>query len=321
VGKGKINLGVNYSYVTYDKLDDLNLRGGDMRLVFNHEDSNNDGSNTQLFFEGDLVTTRVFMDIRTSITALVATYGVTDRFDFGVALPVVDVEIDVAADATLDRLSTANNLPDTHVFPNGTPRQIFNQSGSASGLGDVVLRGEYNLANQGTGLLSILGEIHLPTGDDGNLLGTGALKARASLVGTLNQDPVAAHGNLGYGITGEGLPEELSYSLGVDWAVDPKITVAADLLGRRQADVRSVFIEEATFTANTSPSGPPNIIEKVLPRLNYSPGESRNVLTGSVGFKINFTGSFLLSANGQFPLTDKGLRDDFSSLIGVDYSF
>ena len=46
-----------------------------------------------------------------------------------------------------------------------------------------------------------------------------------------------------------------------------------------------------------------------------------NLINGSVGFKLNVYGNVLLTANGLFPLSDNGLTDDFSGLIGIDYSF
>ena len=56
VGKGRFNLGINYSHFTFDEIDNLNLRDGDVRLVFTHEDTNHDGDNETLFFEGDVIT-------------------------------------------------------------------------------------------------------------------------------------------------------------------------------------------------------------------------------------------------------------------------
>jgi len=204
---------------------------------------------------------------------------------------------------------------------NGTPRETIRQGGSASGLGDVILRGKYRATGNNDAVIALLGEVRLPTGDELNLLGTGAAEGKLSLVGTLNKDMIAPHFNVGYGVSGKDLPNELTYSAGFDWAVDPRITVAAEVLGRYQTDVRSIAVEDSVFTANTAPTGDPVIVSATLPRLTYTPGDSRNTLTGSVGFKVNFAGNFLLSANGLFPLTSKGLRDDFASLVGIDYSF
>jgi hypothetical protein len=78
---------------------------------------------------------------------------------------------------------------------------------------------------------------------------------------------------------------------------------------------------DTTFQANTNPGGPPNIVTAVFPRLIASQ-EDLNTLLGSVGFKINPFGNFLITINGLFPIVDdEGLQDRFSPLVAVDYSF
>src|SRR5688500_9129563 len=52
VGKGKFNLGINYSHFTFDHIGDLSLRDGEVRLVFTHQDVNRDETNLSPFFEG-----------------------------------------------------------------------------------------------------------------------------------------------------------------------------------------------------------------------------------------------------------------------------
>ena len=44
IGKGKFNFGINYSHFTFDDIDNLSLRDGDLRLVFTHQDINHDGT-------------------------------------------------------------------------------------------------------------------------------------------------------------------------------------------------------------------------------------------------------------------------------------
>ena len=92
IGKGQFNIGLNHSHFTFDQIGDLSLQDGHVRLVFTHEDTNQDASNEQPFFEGDVITAQLFLRIETDITALVVGYGVTDRFDLGIALPLVHVQ-------------------------------------------------------------------------------------------------------------------------------------------------------------------------------------------------------------------------------------
>jgi Putative MetA-pathway of phenol degradation len=327
IGKGKFNLGINYSHFTFDGIDDLSLRDGDVRLVFTHEDTNRDASNLQLFFEGDVITARLFLKIETDITAFVVSYGVSDRLDLGVAIPLVHVDLDAQTDATIQRIATGTAAPDIHRFVNGGTSETFRQSGSASGVGDVVLRGKFQLLRGDRGGLSLAEDLRLPTGEERDLLGTGATQAKTFVIASLHLGSFSPHVNAGYTWSSSTdddteIPDEISYTAGFDWAVSPRMTVAVDVLGRDFVDSRTVKVVDTTFQANTSnnPGAPATIVTATFPRLIAEQGDS-NSLLGSIGLKINPFGNFLLTVNGLFQLNDEGLQDDFAPLVAVDYSF
>jgi hypothetical protein len=327
IGKGKFNLGINYSHFTFDGIDDLSLRDGEVRLVFTHEDTNRDASNVQLFFEGDVITARLFLKIETDITAFVVSYGVSDRLDLGVAIPLVHVDLDAQTDATIQRIATGTAAPDIHRFLNGGTSETFRQSGSASGVGDVVLRGKFQLLRGDRGGLSLAEDLRLPTGEERDLLGTGATQAKTFVIASLHLGSFSPHVNAGYTWSSNTdddteIPDEISYTAGFDWAVSPRMTVAVDVLGRDFVDSQTVKVVDTTFQANTSnnPAAPPTIVTATFPRLIAEQGDS-NSLLGSIGLKINPFGNFLLTVNGLFRLNDEGLQDDFAPLVAVDYSF
>lgn len=325
VGKGKFNLGVNYSHFTFDHIDDLSLRDDDLRLVFTHADVNQDQSNLQPFVEGDVITARLFLKIETDITALVVSYGVSDRLDVGVALPFVRVDLEAQTDTAIQRIATRDAA--IHEFVGGGTTETFRQRGSASGVGDVVLRGKYQLLRGERGGLAVAEDVRLPTGEERDLLGTGATQARTFLIGSLRLGAFSPHLNAGYTWSsdaeeGSDVPDEISYTAGFDWALSPRMTVAVDLVGRNFLDSREVRVVDTTFRANTNrdPAAPPTIVTETFPRLISEEGDT-NSLLGSIGFKVNPFGSFLLTVNGLFSLNREGLSDDFAPLIAVDYSF
>src|SRR5262245_1818424 len=178
LGKGKINMGLNFSHSTFDDINDLSLRGGGLKLVFTHADVNHDHSNLEPFVEGDVIQATLSADIKTDIFAFVMSFGMTDRLDLGRAVPIVKVSIDAVTDATLDRLATGGTAPSTHRFLNGGDRETFQQSGSASGVGDVVLRAKYRVSPGTNWGLALGFDARLPTGDEENLLGTGATQIK-----------------------------------------------------------------------------------------------------------------------------------------------
>ena len=327
IGKGRFNMGLNYSHFTFDDINDLSLRGGDVRLVFTHQDVNHNGNNLTLFFEGDVITARVALKITTDITAFVFNFGVTDRFDVGMALPIVRVGIDARTDAAIDRLATGTVAPGIHRFQNGSDRETFSQSGNASGVGDIVLRAKYRVTSGTKYGLAVATDFRLPTGDENDLLGTGATQIKAFLVGSAHLGAVSPHLNAGYTWSiypsdGKHRPDEISYTGGFDWALSPRLTFVADVIGRTFRDAGVVSVENQTFEANTNPTpgGPPQLVSAVLPRLVVTPG-NLNTLLGSVGLKINPVGNLLVTINGLFSISKEGLRDRFTPLVGLDYSF
>jgi hypothetical protein len=48
---------------------------------------------------------------------------------------------------------------------------------------------------------------------------------------------------------------------------------------------------------------------------------SLNLLYGTAGVKINPRGNFLISASVLFPLTDSGLKNRLTTIVGMDYAF
>jgi Putative MetA-pathway of phenol degradation len=325
IGKGKFNIGLNHSHFTFDHIGDLSLQDGDVRLVFTHEDTNQDQSNEQLFFEGDVITAQLFLRIETDITALVVGYGVTDRFDLGIALPLVHVSLEAQTDAQIQPIASGESP--IHVFVGGGTTETFRRSGSASGVGDVVLRGKYQLLRSERGALAIAEDLRLPTGEERDLLGTGATQAKTFLIGSLRIGSFSPHLNAGYTWSSTGddeteIPDEISYTAGFDWALGPRLTLAVDVLGRNALNSNVVRVVDTEFSANTNrnPAAPPTIVTATFPRLVAEEGDI-NSLLGSVGVKINPFGNFLLTVNGLFSLNREGLQDDFAPLIALDYSF
>ena len=325
IGKGKFNFGLNYSHFTFDHIHDLDLRGGDVKLVFTHEDTDRDGTNLQLFFEGDLITARLFLKLETDITAFVLSYGVSERFDIGLAVPLVEVGLEAQTDARLERVATGTST--THRFLSGGTTETFRQRGSASGVGDVLFRGKFQMVRGARGGLALAGDLRLPTGEERDLLGTGATQGKGSVIGSLHLGPFSPHVNGSYssssgGGKGRDLPDEIGYIVGFDWAIHARMTLAADVIGRSFRRDRVVRVEDTTFQANTNSdrTTPPILVTATFPRL-IAEEEDFNSLLGSVGLKINPFGNFLLTLNGLFSLNREGLQDDFAPLVAIDYSF
>lgn len=325
LGKGRLNIGVSFSQYSFDEIDNLNLRDGDLRLVFRHQDSNQDGSNFTEFFEGDLVTAQLYLKLQSTVTAFVATIGATDRLDLGVAVPVVDVELQVAANAQVRRISTGDT--DVHQFTNGSSQTSFREDGSATGLGDILLRAKYSLSDSPSTGFAIAGDVRAPTGEYRDLLGSGEWQVKGTLIGSGRWGSISPHLNASYQFATGEVSDELQHLIGFDWSMTPKVTFAADIQGRYLLDALQLQAQNTTFYSNTDPNDPnpqvgdPNVVETTLPTTGIVEGESRYSLSGLVGLKVNVVGNLLLSVNGLIAFSGDGLTDRFTPLVGVDYSF
>jgi len=325
LGKGRLNIGVSYSNYSFDEIDDLNLRDGDLRLVFAHEDTNGDGSNLNTFFEGDFVTAQLYLKLQSSVTAFVATIGATDRLDLGVAVPIVDIDLRLAANAQVRPVSTGDG--DIHVFPNGTDRTSFREEGSASGLGDILLRAKYSLTSDPSSGFALAADLRAPTGEYLDLLGSGEWQVKGSLIGSGRWGSISPHVNAGYQFSTGEVSDELQHLVGFDWAITPKVTFASDLQGRYLLAALKLEAKNESFLSNTDPNdldpqpGDPNVVTSIFPNTGILEEESRYALNGLIGLKINVVGNLLVSVNGLVAFTGDGLTDRFTPLVGVDYSF
>jgi hypothetical protein len=325
IGKGKFNFGLNFSHFTFDRIDELNLPNGDVQIVLRHQDLPPAGCCLRPFFEGDVIITQNFLKIQTDITAFTLAFGVTDHLDIGAAIPLVSVQIQALTTATIDRLATGGN-PNTagiHKFPNGEDSATFQQSGNASGVGDVVLRAKYRFTSGDRLGLALGTDVRLPTGDDRDLLGTGTTQIKGYVIASAHLGAFSPHINGGYTWSArrDVIPDEINYAAGFDWAIHPRFTLIVDGLGRTFRNGQVLREQDTVFEYNTNPATDPVNLQTATIKQLVATQENSTSFSGSVGFKINPVGNLLLTINGLFSLNRRGLQDKFAPLVGVDYSF
>jgi hypothetical protein len=322
IGKGRFNFGANYQHASFSSFEGKDLQGGNVRFYLTHQPT----ATPPPFFEGDLVETALDLELKTDTFALLANYGVTNRFDVGIAVPILHVSMDASIDATVLRLATLDTGPTStiHTFPGGGGTSRFTDSGSATGIGDILVRGKYHfLAGAGGGLAAAL-DLRLPTGDADNLLGTGTTQGKIFLIGSTASPRIAPHFNIGYTWSGESSNEfvnatnEFNYAGGTEIAVASRLTVNVDFIGRQLVDSGRLVEQPHAFrwmTAGGTSSGTTTFNE-----FTFQEG-SVNLLTSAIGFKFNPWRNLLVSANVLFPLTDAGMRANPVPVFGFDYAF
>ena len=164
----------------------------------------------------------------------------------------------------------------------------------------------------------------LPTGDEQELLGSGATQAKVFLIASSGSRKFSPHVNLGYtfsrggSVTTGQLPDEVDYTVGFDAALLKRVTITGDVVGRTLLNAKRIQVgDELWDYALRDGSIPPPI---ALPRLEVNKGDL-NVLIGAVGLKFNPFGNLLVSGNVLLSQGKRGLQDYVTPVVSVDYSF
>jgi hypothetical protein len=317
IGKKKLTFGITYQYFSFDTIEGVPLSS--VPAVFTHDDANKGGGRT------DVVTTTNSIESTINQTVAFLTYGLGNRLDFSVAIPFVHADLAVRSDAIIRRVGTASS-PATHFFDDGHgdlgTERVYSNSGQASGIGDLVFRLKGAPLRGETAALALGVDVRVPTGDEENFLGLGAVGVRPFLAASFSQGKVAPHVNVAYLWNGKSvlagnvqtgekkdMPDQLTYAIGFDIGATKRLTLAFDFLGTYVID--SPRLVREVFTAANGQS---------YPQIGFVT-ESYNLANGAAGLKFNPAGRLLIDLNVLFKLDSAGLRDKVTPLVGIEYAF
>ena len=350
IGRGRFSAGFNYQHASYDKFEGSRLDDGNIKFYLRHQDccrtgtgpavppffgveENPNGTLLNPFFEGDVIEAALSLKVKSDVVSIFGNYGLTDRWDVGVAVPFVHVDMDASVVASIQRLATsANPLIHTFVAGQDVSRTTIASSGSATGIGDIEVRTKYRLKDFRAGGLAAAADFRLPTGNEDDLLG-GSTQVKVFLVESGGTDRVTQHLNIGYTFSKAGttltagqpgatptFPDEFNYAAGVEFVVEPRVTVIGDVVGRTLRNAGRLDLVTKTFQYQ-----PPGTPAPPLASMQFDEFEPRgghlNLLYGTAGVKINPKGNILVSASVLFPLTDAGLKNRLTTIVGMDYAF
>lgn len=242
--------------------------------------------------------------------AFFGTYGITNWLDASIALPIVNVT--VAANGV-------NCVPPYCSFttPGGVTISFQNAqvAGSATGIGDIVLRGKASVFQAEKFKLAVGCDVRLPSGDALNFLGAGSAGVKP-FEALSRSGKFSPHLNVAYQWNGDSLlagvvagnkgkmPGIFSYAVGADWAALNNLTVAVDYLGEHVVDASRL---EQTTTFN-------------LPSTTRAEG-TFDTSRGAFGFKWKPTRELLVSGNIFVKFDRNGLHHTPVPLAGISYTF
>jgi hypothetical protein len=338
IGKNRVSFGFSYQHFEFDSLGGVTLN--QLPIVFQHASFTINGVFPA--FEQDVVSTMSSISAKLEQVTPALTYGITDRLDVAVAVPIVRVDLAMSSTATIVRFGTGPNDTNTHFFGDHASSQSYNlQDKTAAGVGDVLVRLKGSILHQDANGLAVGVEGRLPTGAARNLLGSGALGIEPFLVYSYANKSVAPHVKVAYQWNGKSilggtstaqidptthrvtgliyneasLPKQLLYAVGADLGVTDRVTLAFDLLGRRVQNgprlQSATFVRQSDLLPNQGPL--PDV--QVVPNANFFVNEV------AAGLKFNPTGKFLVDLNVLVSLDHNGLHHKVAPLVGIEYGF
>jgi hypothetical protein len=349
IGKYRLFLGVSYQYFAFSSMDGTSLHR--LPEVFTQPDVTIDvgngaeqcstagtdttGSNVgDCAFIRDVVKVNNRIDLKVHQVVAFMTFGLTNRLDVSVAIPLQTIHMSIVSNATI----VDNSSSRVHAFLCGQTdclTQAFSSAGEASGIGDITLRVKGKAFGGERAALAIGADVRVPTGDSLNFLGSGAAGVRPFVVWSYRAR-VSPHLGAGFEANGssrvagdistgtkERLAGQFTYSAGADVWLNKRVTAAFDLVGQlvlQGQQLKATKFTELGACLQVPCVGPNFATPNVDDNLTATTG-SFNVINASVGLKLKLVSNLMFTGNVVFKTNDSGLRAKAIPMGELSYTF
>src|SRR5690606_37379242 len=193
MGKGRFLIGANVSGISFDNVRGVPLDR--LQLNFTHENVPDTTLMVDPPFERDVLHVATSLELNLIVSNVFASFGVSDRIDLGIAVPVVHASLSGSSTARVDPYGAST----PHTFDeSGATAATSSASGSATGLGDITARLKLNLHQTPTLAAAMLGDVRLPTGREEDFLGSGATTVRILGIVSGRSGNFSPHANVGF---------------------------------------------------------------------------------------------------------------------------
>src|SRR5467141_3588021 len=322
LGHGRVFVGMNVNRLHFETLRGVSLH--DIQMTFTHVnvvgpqcDSIQGTSCTPYgvpTHENDVIALRLALDVNMTVTSFFVSFGLLDRVDIGVVLPIVSTSLRGTSDA---QIVPFGGTTAQHFF-GGTPANpVLSTSrfveGSASGVGDIATRVKITFMRSERTSFSVLTDVRFPTGSADDLLGAGHIAARGLGILSARFGAFSPHANIGYLFRGGSSPNSaVLATVGFDHVMAPWAAIAVDLVSELQVGESKLRLPgTVTYDRPFSRTVEPTNI----------PDERDDVINGSFGFKFVTHSGITIVANTLWPLNRGGLRPNVLWTAGLEYNF
>lgn len=283
LGKGKLNFGFSYTYIHFSTLDGEDLHNLTSVVLLDEKQKNK-----------NLLQMEFDVDAESNLFSFYGTYGITDRWDISILVPVLQVQLDIKSTARIVNQTRKKGVSgETLGYSFNSHNSVSDSvSGASTGLGDIFLRNKYQLVTSHWVDFASALDIKLQTGDEDEFLGTGRTSIKPFLIFSKNINHFTPHLNMGYEInSGSDGQDRFVYAAGADYAFSRQnnyFSVAMDILGNHKIECRDI---------------------------------GNDIVDFSIGFKWSPRLGMLVYANVLTPLNEDGIRADWVPTVGYELNF
>ncbi|MEO8480109.1 MAG: hypothetical protein ABI542_10810 [Gemmatimonadota bacterium] len=308
IGRGRLVVGTRYATAELRTLRGVPI--DQLELNFTHQNVGSPALGDPVL-ENDVLRVNLALNVGLDVTSVFLAYGVSDRLDVSVVVPLVHTTMQARAAAQILPFgSTA-----VHFFSGSLEHpELTAESatfGSYTGLGDLSVRGKASLYATDHYGISVLGDLRLPTGDEANFAGSGSVNARALLIASARLGTFSPHLNLGYQYRGSARANDVILAtVGFDQPTGSWATLAGEIVAEWQPGGNATTLPGTVtytepFVRTVEPTNIPNTKD--------------NRVLGSFGAKFRTaTNGPILLVDMLVPIVRGGLQPTVMWTIGFD---
>lgn len=329
-GKGRFDVGFFYLREKFREFDNEDLEGfsepsghGDHNVVVGGVNVN-DVSGEKMTISYDK------FNLASDVFSFFGTYGITDRWDVNLLVPVLRTSLSVRQTARItgkDTTLSNEQDPVKHQFllqgseQNGIRVSKRSATGSVSdtavGVGDIFLRTKYRLTDGEVANVAGAFTLRLPTGNQDNFQGGGDVTLWPAVIASRAIGPHEVHGNLGVEFDPETTDRSrLQYAVGGSIQLVEWLSGIIDMVGSSQ------FADQEVETTVRVPVSNGPLLEPTTRQQQETVTVPRtDVVNLSLGLKAGVFGSGVVFATVVIPLVNTGLRPGVVPVVGFEYGF
>jgi hypothetical protein len=292
-GKGQLSVTFNAHRLRFQSLNGSQIGNGDSGLLWG--DTNYDGA-------GGGYVGLCRMDIKTTVAFAAANYGLLDKLDVSVAVPVVHTTVEGSNEFLDFKINDRKQVED--IFSSFVPQGRYYVRGTSTGLGDVSVGAKYAFVREADAGVALSVNARLPTGSLEDMAGTGETSVGTNFIASFERSGFSPHVNVGGVFATGDVFNELNYNLGLSYrAVQDRLTVGGEMVGRRLFDVTQFRGNRQLGFLNSPATG-----EMFLVRDFQAVTENVDSIFVAFGAKVRLTGQLLVSVFTVLPTTLSGLQ-------------